>query len=224
MSKLTKRLQTIADIVSGNVVCDVGCDHGLLSEYLLANQIIDYVYISDISKSSLNKAEKLLSTKYPNQYKSICTDGLKGYKGIDNIDECIISGMGGVEIINIIKNSPIDINSYILSPQHNIIEVKKYVLSIGYNIIYDIIVKDKNKFYTILKCVKMDKIDQFSDQQLLIGKDNYNNPISDVKEYIDHEINKYQILLDRVNNSKKNELMERCEYLRKAKKEIINYE
>ena len=130
MSKLTKRLQTIADIVSGNVVCDVGCDHGLLSEYLLANQIIDYVYISDISKSSLNKAEKLLSTKYPNQYKSICTDGLKGYKGIDNIDECIISGMGGVEIINIIKNSPIDIKFIFIFNNNiinNIISDRQYI-------------------------------------------------------------------------------------------------
>ena len=62
--------------------------------------------------------------------------------------------MGGDEIINIIKSSPIDINTYILSPQHNISDVKKFMISSGYSINYDKIIKDGHKFYNILKCQK----------------------------------------------------------------------
>ena len=34
MSKIGKRLETIADLVNGNIVCDVGCDHGKLAKFL----------------------------------------------------------------------------------------------------------------------------------------------------------------------------------------------
>ena len=59
MSKLSKRLQVIADLVNKNNVCDVGCDHGKLVEYLLSNKIVDYAIVSDISQPSLNKAIEL---------------------------------------------------------------------------------------------------------------------------------------------------------------------
>ena len=84
MSKLSKRLQTIANVVTKKVVCDVGCDHGLLAEYLLEKNIVDFVYVSDISKPSLDKAINLLSKKY-NTFQAICTNGLLGYDVITDI-------------------------------------------------------------------------------------------------------------------------------------------
>ena len=224
MNKLSKRLTTIAGIVTGKVVCDVGCDHGLLSEYLLDANIINFAYVSDISASSLRKAEILLSKNHKNRFKAICTDGLEDYKCIEDIDECIISGMGGIEIIKIIKNSPISMDSYILSPQHNIVETKKFMLSLGYDIVYDIIIKDKHKFYTIFKCKKSNKIKGYSEYELLIGKDNFTSRLSDVREYIDFEMDKSMKLIDRVDNDKKNELLGMCELLKKAKKELKNHE
>ena len=157
MNKLTKRLAMVASIVSGKIIADVGCDHGKLSEYLLDNGIVDFAYVSDISKGSLQKAIDLLSTKKHN-FQAICTDGLIGYKGINDIDQCIIAGMGGNEIVKIISSAPISINSYILSPQHNVLETKKYMISQGYAIDYDIIIKDKHKFYNIFKSTNSDKI------------------------------------------------------------------
>ena len=100
MSKLGKRLEVIASLVTKKRICDVGCDHGKLAHYLLENKISDYAVVSDISMPSLNKAIDILSkSKYNFDY--ICCDGLTGYVGYD-IDECIISGMGGDEIIKII--------------------------------------------------------------------------------------------------------------------------
>ena len=122
MSKLSKRLEKIYNLVSGNIVADVGCDHGKLSHKLLSTDRCNFVYVSDISKPSLEKAEKLLS-KY-NCFEAIHCDGLRGY--VDKaVDECVISGMGGEEIIQIIDSSPIDIPSYILSPQKNETKVKE---------------------------------------------------------------------------------------------------
>ena len=118
MSKLPKRLQKIAELVTKRNICDVGCDHGKLSDYLLNNGMVDSVIVSDISAPSLQKAIDLLK-KHNYKFESICCDGLKGYSG-RQVDQCIISGMGGDEIIKIISSSPIEINSFILSQTRSI--------------------------------------------------------------------------------------------------------
>ena len=193
MSKLSKRLQTVANLVSGNIVADIGCDHGKLAEYLLENSVVKKMIVSDISAPSLQKAIDLLCISNYN-FEAICCDGLQGYQGKD-IDQCIISGMGGDEIMHIISNSPIQINSFILSPQHNNIDVKKFMLNAGYNIDYDIIIKDKGKFYNIFRCNKSNNIvEKLNEFDLLFGKNNFNTDDSDVDEFVEYEIGKLEKL------------------------------
>ena len=224
MNKLSKRLDTIAKIVSGETVCDVGCDHGKLADYLLENNIVKYIYVSDISMPSLQKAIDLLTPKY-NNFQAICTNGLKDYNSDMVIDECIISGMGGYEIVEIIKNSPIQIDSYILSPQQNIIETKQFMLSIGYNIVYDIIIRDKDKFYTIFKCQKTDKQVHFSDYELMFGRNNFSPINQDFVAYITYESNKTKRIIDGIEDeSKKKEFVEKLKFFDQAKKELKDYE
>lgn len=213
--KLSKRLLKIANIVSGDIVADVGCDHGKLSYYLLKNNIAKKVYVSDISKPSLSKAEKLLSSENLN-YSSICCDGLNGFNEI-NIDECIIAGMGGDEIINIIKTSPISINSYILSPQHNIIDVKKFMLNNGYSIVYDKIIKDGHKFYNIFKCQKDLSCNDYNDINFGFGYTEEEKV--DLSEYLNSELNKANNLYSRVDDDKKIEISNYIEVIKKAQKD-----
>ena len=194
MSKLPFRLQKIAELVTGKRVCDIGCDHGKLAEYLLSSGKVESVIVSDISRPSLQKAIDLLSAKDYN-FEYICCDGLEGYSG-KSVDQGIIAGMGGDEIIKIISNSPIEINSYILSPQHNNIDVKKFLLSHGYNIDYDVIIRDKSKFYNIIRCYKSNKVREYSDLQLVIGEANYIDPDSCSDEFVKNEILKVDRILD----------------------------
>jgi len=214
--KLSKRLIKIASIVKGDTICDVGCDHGKLSYYLLKNNLCKFAYVSDISKPSLEKAEKLLSLeKMP--FKSIHCDGLLGFKGI-SIDECIIAGMGGDEIIKIISNSPIEINSFILSPQHNILEVKEFMLKNNYEIIYDKIIKDGHKFYSILKCIK-GKLQEYSIENMYFGKDYGEEELSDLRDYLISEKIKVNTLLSKVNEGKKNNLTKYLNVIEKLQKD-----
>lgn len=198
MSKLTKRLSTVAGLVAGEVVCDVGCDHGKLGKYLLDSDKVKYVYVSDISALSLKKAVDLLQ-EYPDKFKAICCDGLTGYSGL-NVDECIISGMGGYEIMKIIDNSPIDIGTYILSPQHNEIELKQFLLAHGYNIIYDIIISDKGKFYNVLKAKRCHEKRNLTQFDLMFGKTNFKSPDSDIKAYIEYNLQKLYLRRDEHGN------------------------
>ncbi len=179
---------TIAKLVDNRVVAAIGCDHGKLAKYLLDNSIVDFVYISDISQPSLTKAIDLLDG-YHGKFTAICCDGLSGYS--DNIDIAIIAGMGGREIIKIIENSPINIDKYILSPQHNIVDVKKFLLAKGYQIVYDIVVKDSNKFYNIIKCDKHCKQTKLTQFDLVFGKDNFVDVDSDIDEFLTVEYDKF---------------------------------
>ena len=222
MIKISKRLLKISELVKGNIVADVGCDHGKLSEYLLKQKLCEKVIVSDISKSSLQKAINLLSKEKLN-FESIHCNGLVGYKD-KVIDECIISGMGGDEIIKIISSSPIEIKSYILSPQHNIIDVKKFMLDNGFTITFDKIIKDKNKFYTILKCVKNGEFVPITIFDLYFGQDNFNKNCDDFKDFLECELKKNILLMDKVDDKKKSEILEYINLIEIAKKRLVKYE
>lgn len=215
MSKLSKRLEKIYNLVGGNIVADVGCDHGKLSHKLLSTDRCNFVYVSDISKPSLEKAEKLLS-KY-NCFEAIHCDGLRGY--VDKtVDECIISGMGGEEIIQIIDSSPIDIPSYILSPQKNETKVKEYMISLGFGLTYDEIVEDKGKYYHIFKCEKGKQSNIVDELDLIFGRDSFSETNTDLIDFIEYEINKTRNIYDRVDEKKKEELDKYLATLELAKK------
>ncbi|MBE5758099.1 MAG: SAM-dependent methyltransferase [Clostridiales bacterium] len=222
MNNLSKRLLEISKLVSGEIVADVGCDHGKLSEYLLTHNICQKVFVSDISKSSLQKAIDLLTSKNLN-FESICCDGLSKFNGI-HIDECVISGMGGDEIVKIISSSPITIEKYILSPQHNEIDVKKFMLKNGYRIVTDKIIKDKNKFYTICKFEYTNEVYNYDEFDLHFGKDNFHSNNYDFKEYLEYQINKYMSLLERVDETREKEINNYLNLIKIAKKRLECYE
>lgn len=194
-NRLPRRLQIIAGLVSGGVVADVGCDHGKLADYLLREKKVEKMIVSDISMPSLQKAIDLLSKNNYN-FEYIHCDGLLGYVG-KAVDQCIISGMGGDEMVKIIKNSPIKIQSFVLSPQHNNIDVKRFVLESGYEIDFDIIIKDKGKFYNIFRCVATGKKPNYSRFNMFFGEDNFINPNSDIWDFVEFEMEKTANILEK---------------------------
>ena len=59
MSKLSKRLESLALLVDKkDQLVDVGCDHGLLSIYLVQNNLCKKVIASDVNQNALNSAIK----------------------------------------------------------------------------------------------------------------------------------------------------------------------
>ena len=55
--KLSKRLLAVAGMVTeGNMVCDVGCDHGFVSIYLIQKGISARVIAMDVNEGPLRAA------------------------------------------------------------------------------------------------------------------------------------------------------------------------
>lgn len=199
--KLSKRLQAIANCVTGKRVVDVGCDHGKVAYYLIANNIAEYVICTDISAPSVAKAERLLTDNNiaRSKYDIRCGDGLKTVSNADRLDTTIVAGMGGYETIKILQNADFLTKTLVLQPQRNWIDVKKYVLSVQYSIVYDRILFDDGKYYNIIICQRdCNNNGAMSEFQLHYGKDNYVGDTQDFVSYLAYEEDKLQKILSKV--------------------------
>ncbi|MBE7088611.1 MAG: SAM-dependent methyltransferase [Clostridiales bacterium] len=154
---------------------DVGCDHGYCTEYMVKSGLCQTAIIADISAKSLNKAEVLLN-EYIKQGKvsSVCCDGLE--KIPSDCEQVLIAGMGGEEIIKILKNSFIP-QSFVFQPMKNSELLREYLLECGCELIIDDIFFADEKFYFIIKGKLVGERQTYTKAQIKYGKQSLTNPI-----------------------------------------------
>lgn len=158
MIHLSKRLQCIADFISGNaIVADIGTDHGMLPCYLVQNKNAKCVIATDISELSLNKTVFLANRcKLEECIQCRVGDGLSTLRPYET-DTVVIAGMGGVLISEIIEGSPLVAESilvFILQPMTADAELRQYLFSHGFSIEDEKLIYDMGKFYHTMKVMK----------------------------------------------------------------------
>lgn len=151
--KLNNRLQTVASFITTNrSIIDVGCDHALLSIYLVQTKDTKKVIASDIKQGPLMRAKENLK-KFQVE-KQIQIKLGPGIETIDeDIDTIIISGMGGLNMIGILKYSPSkyqNVDTLILSPNSDTDKVRREISKLGFYIENEKLVKDKNIIYPVI--------------------------------------------------------------------------
>ncbi len=152
--KINKRLSSISDMVEDNFhILDVGCDHALLDIYLMKNKENIKVVASDINDNPLKGAKENIE-KYGLEKEIEIRLG----NGIETIDESIntviISGMGGCNIVGILKYKTEllkNVSTLILSPNNDLTFVRKEITKLGYYIVDEKLIKEKNIIYPIIK-------------------------------------------------------------------------
>ncbi|MBE6151796.1 MAG: SAM-dependent methyltransferase [Firmicutes bacterium] len=162
--KLTKRLQTIADLV-GDVskIYDVGCDHAYLDIYL-ASKGIKCVAI-DVRNQIVKFAQKNVDESgYQDKIDVVLNNGLNGFK-VDKEELVIMSGLGTRTILDIIKNQPV--NRLIIQSNDNLFLLRKNMMNQNYYISDEKIVFEDNKYYVIIKFESGFK--EYTDYELLLG-------------------------------------------------------
>lgn len=155
--EISKRLQAVADLVSYPIVADIGTDHGYVPLYLYENGKIEKAFACDLNKQPLEKAKQ--NIKAANAEQSIETRLGSGLTPIapHEAQTAVIAGMGGMLVLHILQDSKETVDSLqelILSPQHDIDKVRKYVHTIGFAIKQEIMIKEDGKYYHILQCQK----------------------------------------------------------------------
>lgn len=162
------RLKILFGLVgTGKVFADIGCDHGKISKAVLDSGKFDRVIISDISAPSLKKAQTLLES-YGDKVTAIVSDGFENFTELP--DQAIIAGMGGEEIVKILKSAKTLPKSLILAPQKNNDKVRRTVIELGYKILRDFTFYSGGKFYDVIKA-EVGK-DRYTEDEYLFGRDN----------------------------------------------------
>ena len=153
---INKRLEMISAFCKDNDrIIDIGCDHGLLGIYLVLNRNNIKIVGSDINTGPLEKAkDNLLKYHLEDKIELRLGDGLNTVS--DDIDTIIISGMGGITIVGILKtidNYP-NIQRLILSPNNDFPFVRKEICRLGFKINQEVMVEEKGKYYSIMEFIK----------------------------------------------------------------------
>ena len=133
----------------GEVVCDVGTDHGKLPVAALLTGRAQEAIAIDVSALSLNKA-RLLAEEENVPLRCIVGDGLTPlHKG--ECDVVVIAGMGGREIVKILDNAPCVFPRYLLVPHRDAALVRGYLKDHNARITRDIAVKEGEHFYFVIE-------------------------------------------------------------------------
>lgn len=150
---LTPRTECIMSHITKRTVADIGTDHAYIPIALIEKNICDRVIATDIKQGPVDIAVKNIE-KYGFSDKITVRKGA-GLIPVDEgeCEECIIAGMGGMTIRNILEEKTLQGCSYILQPMNCQYELRKYLFENGFEITNEDLAVEGFKVYNII-CVK----------------------------------------------------------------------
>ena len=151
---LSKRLEQVASMVTkGNIIADIGTDHGYVPIYLVEKGICPKAYAMDINQGPIESAIKNIENYgLSEKIQAIKSNGLEKLEP-EKADTIIIAGMGGELEIHILEEGRHIWDSaaqWVISPQSDLEHVRRYLLEHGFSIDREAMVKEDGKFYTIM--------------------------------------------------------------------------
>lgn len=154
---LSPRLSAIAALIEkGDVVADIGSDHGLLVAYLARNGYTS-LYANENKKGPYNRLKKALSEFDTKTIEIDLADGLSNLP--PRINTVVIAGMGGELVARILREGAhklSNVNKLILAPHNSTSSVRKMLNSLRYTITYEEIVSEKDTFYEVIVARKVE--------------------------------------------------------------------
>ncbi len=203
---LSERMQMVADMVSkGNVLADIGCDHGFVSIYLVENGICPRVIAMDVNEGPLLRAKEHIKERNLTSYINVrLSDGMENLL-LGETDSILIAGMGGRLVIKILTEcmeKAKALQEIILQPQSELHLVRKFLTDAGFHILQEDMVKDNGKYYPAIRVVwRGEKVQTLTEEELWYGPLLIKAKHPVLKEYLTNEQAKYaQIAEDIANN------------------------
>lgn len=218
LSCLSTRMQEILSEVpknlpEGAVLCDVGCDHGMLGCALLEREPGARVLFSDVSAECLEKAKHLAGILDLNARASFfVSNGFahltasnadlsapadSSVNAVPPVDVAVIAGMGGREIASILLAAPNSAKLYVLQPMKNAPELREAIAPAGFEILTDRKITENHRIHDLLKVRYVGAPCPLTEKEIKYGKTNLISPNPAFVYWVTRRKGMYQSLLAR---------------------------
>lgn len=179
--KLSDRLERVISFAEpAGAAADIGTDHGYVPVELVRRGVVTRALAMDVRKGPLNgAAEHIKEAGLSGQIETRLSDGLSKLKP-GEADCVVIAGMGGELMIRILSQGRHvweSVKQWVLSPQSEIGDVRRWLFENGFLIGREDMVKEDGKFYTIMDVSRGngaltagETADDFSYSPYLIGE------------------------------------------------------
>lgn len=152
--KLSSRLSVCAELITpGNVVADIGTDHGHLPIYLLQNQISPLVLAADLREKPLQFARQNAALcGIQDNIRFYLSDGLKEIPR-GEFRTVVCAGMGGETIAHILEAARdlwTEDYQFVLQPQSTPYELRQFLGENGFRIQREKLARDGKFVYTVM--------------------------------------------------------------------------
>lgn len=218
------RLDKIVDYVDENkVVADIGSDHGITAIKIYEEKNPKRVIATDISKNSLQKlVDKIKYNDY--NIETIVTDGIKELP--KDVEEIVISGMGGFLISKIIEEGmeiAQNAQKLILQANNSLEHLRKFLHKNGFEIVDESNVFEENFIYTIIVTKYIENVDRYDDENYYIyGKKNIENKDELTIRFIERELKHDKMLIGKLKEIDSQIANNRVEELKNNIREMEN--
>lgn len=173
--EISNRLKAICDLcLPGQVVADIGCDHGYVSITLTNSGKFEKALAMDINEGPLRLAGQNIAL-YGDKAR-IETRLSSGFDKLEKgeADTVIIAGMGGMLVRDILdagRDKLEYVKQLVLGAQSDINIVRRYITAAGFRIDDEEMLEEDGKYYQLIRAVNTgsDIEGQLSDIEALYG-------------------------------------------------------
>ena len=156
-------------VPQSNVIADIGSDHAFLPIALVLNGKVTRAYASEVNEGPYEATVKNIEKHGVSNYVSaVLSDGISELE--TDVNTISICGMGGSLIVDILDKgkSKLDhVNTLVLQPNNNEETVRIWLMNNGFEIAFEKLIEEDNRYYEIIKAVK--GTSNYSKEELYFG-------------------------------------------------------
>ena len=189
-------LSALPYLKKGGAVIDVGTDHAYLPIYLVGEGFSSRALACDINRGPIESAaHNIAAAGLARRIDTFCTDGLHGTEGFDP-DNILIFGMGGELIIRILSEAPWVKDAgigLVLQPMTRAHLLRRWLLENGFAIVGETITHE-DRYYQTIAARYCGKSEEYTGEELLLGRLNIENNAPNLAGFIEHEIGVWEAI------------------------------
>ena len=213
---ISKRLLACIEYIRpGDVVADVGCDHGYLGIHLLQNGIAARVLACDINEGPLQAALR-------NAHKYGVSSKMSFHlsAGVKNVPRdftaMVCAGMGGDTMVSILEDAPwLKDSRYrlILQCQSKTPLLRRYLSENGWEIARESVLRDGRFLYTVMEVLYAPDTPRLTVGQWYFSPALQSDPSPEARQYLTRITDGLRLALSHRENPEKQQALEELENL-----------